>query len=524
MTFIVLFIGLVAAIAICSWAFTSPNTTVRISGALAALVVLFLFVLGSSVRHVSDNEIGIVVKHYGPELPPGQILATNGEKGPQAAILGPGWHFWLWPGLYDVELEPIVQIGSDQVGLLTALDGQPLPATHAFADEWDDPKQMQRADYFLGEGGGHRGPQATVLRPGNYRMNTRLFDVELVTATNIPKATVGVVKSNVGDSVESTDGVTAAIVDRGNRGIWRQPLHPDKLYLNTKAYEVTMVSTEQQIIRYGIGPEAGTGKDDREIEVRTSDGFTFPVDVRIEYQIRPDDAPQVVAEFGGDQDKLQRYLASVVRAIFRNNAENVKALDYVQQRSQQESSSTEMILDEMANVGVTVRAVRIGQIGDETSLGALLKTQTDREIALQEQQTFQEQQRAAEEQKALRRTQQEAEEEANLATATYAVQIAEQGKEKRLIEAQAEAEAIRIQADAQAELFRKLAEEIGSGNAALIELLKVIGERNIEITPRVMVVGESSSSGTDAQSTALIGTMLDSMVHRDSRTESAPKD
>jgi regulator of protease activity HflC (stomatin/prohibitin superfamily) len=286
------------------------------------------------------------------------------------------------------------------------------------------------------------------------------------------------------------------------------------LYLNTKAYEVTMVSTEQQIIRYGIGPETSIGTDGREIEVRTSDGFTFPVDVRIEYQIRPIDAAQVVAEFGGDEDKLERYLASVVRAIFRNNAESVKAIDYVQQRSQQESSSTDMIRQEMGNVGVTVRAVRIGQIGDEASLGDLLKTQTDREIALQEQITFQEQERAAEQQKALRRTQQEAEEESNLATATYAVKIAEQGKETRLIEAEAEAEAIKIQADAQAELFRKLAEEIGAGNAALMELLKVIGERNIEITPRVMVIGNGQSDASDAQNTALIGTMLDSMIHR----------
>jgi flagellar basal body rod protein FlgG len=202
-----------------------------------------------------------------------------------------------------------------------------------------------------------------------------------------------------------------------------------------------------------------------------------------------------------------------VRAIFRNNAENVKALDYVQQRSQQESSSTATIQTEMAQVGVAVNAVRIGQIGDEASLGNLLKTQTDREIALQEQITFQEQERAAEQQKALSRTQQEASEEANLATATYAVKIAEQSKEQRIIEATAEAEAIRIGAEAQAELFKRLAAEIGPQNAALLELLKVIGERNIEITPRVMVIGKDGSGGNEG--TALIGTMLDSMVHRE---------
>jgi len=512
MAMLLLLVGLVAAIGLFGWAFSSPNPVVKIGGAIAALVVLFLFVLFSSIRHVAEDEVGVVIKHFGDELPSGTIIATNNEKGPQAHILGPGWHFWLWPGLYDIEIEPIVTVSSEQVGLITAVDGVPLPQGQAFAAEWDQPADMLRAEHFLVAGNGNRGPQASVLKPGNYRLNTRLFKVDLTDATNIPKAMVGVIKSNVGESSTAPDGQVASVVEKGQRGIWKEPLYPDKLYLNTKAYEVTLLSTEQQIIRYGIGPAAAQGTDGREIEVRTSDGFTFPVDVRVEFRINPTDAPQVVAEFGGDDAKLQRYLASVVRAIFRNNAENVKALDYVQQRSQQESSSTDTIRSEMGQVGVSVNAVRIGQIGDEASLGELLKTQTDREIAIQEQITFQEQQRAAEEQKALSRTKQEADEEANLATATYAVKIAEQSKEQVLIEAAAEAEAIKIKAEAQAELFRKLAEEIGMQNAALLELLKIIGEREIEITPRVMVVGGSDGGGHEG--TALIGTMLDTMVQR----------
>ena len=512
MAMLLLLIGLLVAVSLFVWAFSSESAAIKAGGAVAALIVLFLFVLFSSIRHVNEDEVGIVIKHYGEELPAGSIIATNGEKGPQAHILGPGWHFWLWPGLYDVEIEPVVSVSSEHVGLLTAVDGAPLPQGQAFAAEWDDPANMHDAEYFLGEGKGFRGPQASVLKPGNYRLNTRLFKVDLESATNVPKATVGVIKSNVGEAPSADeDGVVASVVEQGKRGIWKEPLHPNKLYLNTNAYEVTILSTEQQIIRYGIGPDANSGADGREIEVRTSDGFTFPVDVRVEYRIQPSDAPKVVAQFGGDEEKVERYLASVVRAIFRNNAENVKALDYVQQRSQQEASSTDTIRSEMGEVGVSVNAVRIGQIGDADSLGDLLKTQTDREIALQEQITFQEQQRAAEEQKALSRTKQEADEEANLAIATYAVKIAEQSKEQVLIEASAEAEAIKIKAEAQAELFRKLAEEIGEQNAALLELLKIIGEREIEITPRVMVVG---SNGGGHEGTALIGTMLDTMVNK----------
>ncbi|MEN1706426.1 MAG: hypothetical protein AAGJ54_13060, partial [Planctomycetota bacterium] len=84
------------------------------------------------------------------------------------------------------------------------------------------------------------------------------------------------------------------------------------------------------------------------------------------------------------------------------------------------------------------------------------------------------------------------------------------------IAAEAEAEAIQIRAEAQASAYERIALQIGAGNAALIEVLKIVGEQAIEITPRVMVsnTGGGESPG-DAETTALIGTMLDTMVSRD---------
>ncbi len=126
--------------------------------------------------------------------------------------------------------------------------------------------------------------------------------------------------------------------------------------------------------------------------------------------------------------------------------------------------------------------------------------------------TFQEQQRAAEQKKLLTKTEQEAEEEKRLATASYEVKIAQQDQQKRVIQAEAEAKAIEIQALAQADAYKQIAAQIGSSNAALIEVLKIVGERGIEITPRVMVSGGGANGGN--QGTALIGTMLDTMVDR----------
>ena len=510
-------LGLVIAVLILS-ATPKVNNSMRGLLGVLALIVVFLGVAFSSVRYIAPDRVGIVEKHaFGKRMAGGSIIATDGEMGVQADVLYPGWHFWYWPVVFDVASQPLMQIEEGQVGLVKATDGRALSEGQEYEDEvspQEFEKMIKDPAYFLTGGSGQKGPQTNVLTPGTYRLNARLFEVKQVAQTTIEPGTVGVVKSNVGDEpsvqIDIQGGDSVFLAAAGEKGIRTEWLEPGAYPLNTQAFEVISVNTREQTLDF---TKAQSYEGEKAITVRSSDGFTFPVDVRVEYQIVAKNAPAVVARFGGHGDELRQRLRSAVRAIFRNNAERVKALDYVNNRTEQESKSTQMLAAEMAKIGLTVKAVRIGDVGDETSLGELLETQTQREIALQKQATFQEQQRAAEQEKQLTRTQQEAEEEKRLATARYEVQIAEQDKQRQIIGAQAEAEAIEIRASAQAEQFRMIAQQIGSGNAALLELLKVIGERGIQITPRVMVTS-GGSEGSNAETTALIGTMLDSMVSK----------
>ena len=87
--------------------------------------------------------------------------------------------------------------------------------------------------------------------------------------------------------------------------------------------------------------------------------------------------------------------------------------------------------------------------------------------------------------------------------------MAEEDKQKILIEAAAEAEMITLVAEAQAQAYQKISEVIGANNAALLELMKLVATENIDITPNVMVAGSSGSGMTDA----LMGTILKGMVH-----------
>ncbi len=515
--------GFVIAVVIMTAAIRFPaasaraRTTIRTAAGVMSLVVLAVFIVLSSVRYVAEYQVGVVIKNVAlKDLPEGRIIATGAEKGPQAEILGPGWNFGYWPVIYDVDKPVVTQIGKGEVGLMTTTDGLPLPPGDIYASEWSQGEfqQMLLAPHFLTDGRGYKGPQTSVLTPGTYRINPKLYIVEKAPVTNVEKATVGVVKSNVGDLPPSAAATPDALVDRGQRGIWREPLLPQEYYLNTKAYEITMISTAKRVIDYTRAAAAGA---QREITVRTADGFDFPVDVRVEYEIKSMDAPLVVSLFGDDREEMRKRLHSAVRAIFRNNAEAVKALDYVNERSLQETQSLTKLADEMTKVGVTVTAVRIAGVAEDGSLDTILKTQTDRQIAEEEVKMFMQQQLAVEQKKELSRTEQEALEERRLATAKYEVQIAEQDKERLIIAATAEAEAIRIRAEAQAEAYRVVALHIGPGNAALLELLKIVGESGINITPRVMVIGQNGSAGNaqSAETTALIGTMLDSMLSRE---------
>ncbi|HUW18385.1 MAG TPA: SPFH domain-containing protein [Sedimentisphaerales bacterium] len=481
------------------------------------LVVVFLIaliaVIASSIVKIDGDEVGIVEKKlFGGSLPEGKVLAINAENGVQAQILAPGWHVkWRWQ--YNVTQIKMTEIKTGFVGLIQAADGQSLPAGAIYAPEWKDPEKMLNAEYFLAQGKGYKGPQLSVLSPGRYRINTKLFTITTEPITNVKVGTVVVIKSNVGEAVDSED----RLVEVGQKGVWKKPLTEGKYRLHTKAYEATPISIRQVKVSYTAEKEQGEGEayqPMKPITVRSKDGFTFPVDVRMTYKINSDDAPRVVATVGDDALVLTKLVTPAVRAIFRNNAEKVKALEYVQNRSKQESQSTSMLKEELAKYGVTVLAVRVGDIGDEKSLGLLLKTQTDREIALQEQATFEEQQRAAEKQKELTKTRQEAEEEKRLATAMYNVQIAEQDKLKKIIGATAEAELIKVTAEAKALAYKKISEVIGANNAALIEIMKLVETGKIRITPEVMV-GGAGAGMTDA----LMGTVLRGMLDKEPASE-----
>src|SRR5882724_1942025 len=70
--------------------------TLSLSLRVVFVVIALTCLAATSYVHVESDEIAVLNKIYGTTSLPGEhIIATNGEKGPQAEILTPGWHPWL---------------------------------------------------------------------------------------------------------------------------------------------------------------------------------------------------------------------------------------------------------------------------------------------------------------------------------------------------------------------------------------------------------------------------------------------
>jgi regulator of protease activity HflC (stomatin/prohibitin superfamily) len=333
---------------------------VRVIGVLLVLLI----VASTSFVFIGQDETGHRHKiYFGGNLKDGAIIAADGEKGPQAEIMPPGFQFEpLLNVLNEVTVRRVVEVPEGQLGYLVASDGRPLRPDQTYAEAFapDEAARMASdAAYFLTLGDGQKGPQTSVLTPGKYRLNLFLWDIQFFEATDIAKGFVGVIRSNVHSRVDFAnlktdkpedcspilgqgDGELAVpLVPVGCIGVWSEALNPGKYYINPKAYAVALVDTRIQTWEYKGGylrrvidlkvnqkgdltqtersemierPESAVG-DALLVKV---EGWDVPQELRVLVQITPRNAPFVVASVGDLEKVEKRILTPAIRSILRN--------------------------------------------------------------------------------------------------------------------------------------------------------------------------------------------------------------
>ena len=103
---------------------------------LGVIVLGLLFgwtlVLGAVLMR--ERQVGIVVKKFASRgLPPGQLVALNGEAGYQADTLAPGLHFGYWRWQYRILKTYVTIVPQGEIALVVAADGAPIPSDRILA-------------------------------------------------------------------------------------------------------------------------------------------------------------------------------------------------------------------------------------------------------------------------------------------------------------------------------------------------------------------------------------------------------
>jgi hypothetical protein len=325
----------------------------------AIVAVVFLFVAGyfglwqwTVCRIEVPPGSSLLVRYKGPwpfgsstQALEGTLVKTDSAGRPlQVGILeampGPGRHFYS-PLEFETHIVKDEVIPPGKIGVLVSKLGKPLPE-----------------GTYLVDAPGYRGILRKVLTPGRYRINTYAFGVKvedvdacaepstrvkhkLDDPTLIPPGYVGVVTNKASDPVTGLD-----------RGIQKQVLQPGIYFLNPEEKRIDIISigySETSLIVQAqnqggdkaatsanaqIGDRLGalTAEDPaylpgKGIEFPSNDGFPIHLDFTAIWGILPDQAPNVVRQFGTLKDVEQKVILPQIESICRLHGSRRGAVD-----------------------------------------------------------------------------------------------------------------------------------------------------------------------------------------------------
>jgi regulator of protease activity HflC (stomatin/prohibitin superfamily) len=485
------------------------------------------------------------------------FLTNNGQKGPQVEILRPGT-YRINTKVFTIRVLNIVKISQEQIGVVVAQDGRPLPPGYIIAPK---PTEQYNHNFFQNgqafiQAGGYRGPQLDTLQPGEYYINPLLFRIILYPIAEVPPGYVAVIRSNIGLEI-GTDSRTATpkptdrkptleqsiheqeevvlTMDRTQRGILKEPIAPGKYNMNPLALDAYPVSTSAVTIDWAAGTDlraehkiigdtkklqtlvgsrsivstTEVEETDKakeffrfsQLRVTSKDGFQMEVDVRMIIRIRPQNAPFVIARFGSVSNLIEQIVHPLIDSSFRNKAGEKKAIDFIMSRTDLQKEALEKAQEEFAKYHVEAQNLLIAYISLDQNL---LKTQTDKEIAIQQQEQYKQQANAEEERIAVQEKKARADKQPEVIAAKLSIDIATDNAQARRKQAEGVRDATKTEADGEAyknvqvgkgiaQAYDAQAEAIGRQNLALIQIMKEIASGNIKITPDMLVTGDGGA-------------------------------
>ncbi|WP_276381735.1 SPFH domain-containing protein [Flavobacterium sp. H4147] len=487
----------------------------------------------TSFTLIPEGKIGLVLSKDGKEIPTGRILArrvesdnfqdatafldNGGQKGRQTAFITTG-SYRINTFLFEIVITDQIKIYENMIGIVTALDGEPIPQGQIAGKFVEDHNNFQDFDKFL-EHGGNRGLQPQVMLAGSYYINTWGILIEQNPMTDVPIGYVGVVISYIGEDGQDVTGDTfkhGNIVSKGQRGVWMEPFGPGKYALNKYTTKLEAVPTTNLVLNWANARSESHDLDKNlsTITVRSKDGFPFNLDVAQIIHVPAAEAPKVIARFGSMNNLVSQVLEPTIGNYFRNSAQDSDVISFLTTRKERQESAKnhiKLVLDEY-----NVNAVDT-LIGDIVPPDSLMKTLTDRKLAEEEQKTYQTQRMAQEQRQGMEKETAIADMQKEIVRASQSVEIAQRTADatvkkaegdatslKLNVNAEAEATKMRANAEAEATKARAGAQAEATRLNASAEAEK-ISKTGLAEAEKIMAIGKSTAEAYQLQVSAMGG-------------------
>ncbi len=264
---------------------------------------------------VPANHVLILVRKVGATLPDSAgdqvvlypaLLEKLGEPPHSTRFKGilfdvkPEGRYFYDPFLWERIDVPATLIEQDEVGVLVRRFGQPMTGGKVVATRPDE-----------------RGPQREVLRQGRHNINPFAYEVHKVPPVRIPEGSVGVQVLFDGEPPKNPNRY---VVDRGERGVQPDVLPPGLYFNNPYAREIHIIDVRSHTIEL---------RGAEEIRFPSNDSFQILIEGTVEYAIRQDLAPYLLAAVGDHEDIKRKLILPFIRSLARIEGSKLQAREFI---------------------------------------------------------------------------------------------------------------------------------------------------------------------------------------------------
>ncbi|RUL82777.1 SPFH domain-containing protein [Tautonia sociabilis] len=283
-----------------------------IVGVAAVALVGGWLLYGACRIEVGKGKQAVLIRKVGRDLEPGMEIARAWSeelgytKGVQPEVLTEGRYFYN-PFFWDWEISDQFEVPEGKCAVMISLVGDELEEGQVLAEE------------------GFKGIRPGVIEAGaRVAYNPYATEFIVYDPVDVPTGSRGVVTLLAGAEPKDPNVV---LVDEGERGVQRSTLPPGKYFINPFEQRISVVDCRTRI--FGLN-------DDADITFLSADGFNISLDGAVTFRINEDRAAEVFVLYNEDangdaidEEIIAKIITPYARSICRVNGSKLDAVQFI---------------------------------------------------------------------------------------------------------------------------------------------------------------------------------------------------